>query len=405
MSAPSPADAATTTTAARRLGGQVVLRVLARLGSAGMQAATLLLLARALGPASFGTLAVLASTGMLLCSVAGLGASTRVLRVSAEDGADRLAPTLFWMQAIGLTLVLAGLLVTSLVLGDPAPAAVGALMAASDQQAEFTVSSLSGHGRQLAASVAITVQRGLPLIAVGAADLAGLPVLGPVGVALVVVAVLAVVWAPRRWGGWRALRAAARSSVGYWFSGLVVNLRQLEPLTVSTLGGAGAAGLYAIAARVSNPLTIVVTSMQAIAVPEMARARDRDEFRRTFRLLFGLALLYAGVLAAASPLVASVFLWIVGPQYEPARTLVTVMVLCAALSAISQALAARLLAVGRPAVSAWIIGVATVVGLVVLAVTAGVDGGRDLWVAPLVTQSLILVALAVVPVRPRNTSA
>jgi hypothetical protein len=73
------------------------------------------------------------------------------------------------------------------------------------------------------------------------------------------------------------------------------------------------------------------------------------------------------------------------------------MVVCAALSAVSQALQARLLAAGRPAVPAWIIGIATVIGLVLLAVTGGIDGGRYLWIAPLTTQALILVALALAP--------
>src|SRR4051794_40904089 len=364
-----------------------------------MQAATLLLLARELGPSSFGTLAVFASTGMLLCSVANLGASTRVLRVRAEDGADTLASALFWMQALGSVVVLVGLVVASLLLGDPAPALVGGLMAVSDQQAEFAVASLSGHSRQTAASIAVTIQRGLPLAAVGVAVVLGASVLGWVGATVVGVAVLAVACAPRQWVGRRAVLAAARSSIGYWFTGLVLNLRQLEPLVVSAAGGAGAAGLYAIAARVANPLSIVVTSMQAIAVPEMARAGDRHEFRRTFRLLLGLAVVYAVVLAAASPLVAAVFLRIVGPGYEGARTLVTVMVVCAALSAVSQALRARLLAAGGPSVPAWIIGVATVIGLVLLAVTGGIDDGRYLWIAPLTTQALILVALALAPVR------
>ncbi len=406
MSAPSPAESPTDTTTAahtRRLGGQVVLRVVVRLGSAAMQAATLLLLARELGPSSFGTLAVLAATGTLLCSVANLGASTRVLRVGAEGASDEerstLAASLFWMQGLGSGVVLVGLLVASLVLRDPAPAVVGSLLAVSDQQAEFTVASLSGHARQAAASVMIVVQRGLPLAALGVAVLTGLPVLGPVGVAVLAVGGLAVAWAPVRRVTARAVRAAARSSIGYWFSGLVLNLRQLEPLVVSTVGGVGAAGLYAIAARVSNPLTILVTSLQAIAVPEMARARDARQFRRTFRLLLGVAVAYAAILVLASPLVAAVFLWIVGPEYDGARTLVTVMVACAGLSAVSQALQGRLLALGRPGLPAWIIGIATVIGIAVLAVTSGIDGGRYLWAAPLTAQSLILVALALVPAR------
>src|SRR4051794_26854534 len=107
MSAPSPTDSPIDREAGqtRRLGGQVVVRVVVRLGSAGMQAATLLLLARELGPSSFGTLAVLAATGTLLCSVANLGASTRVLRVGAEGDDDEerhtLAAALFWMQGLG----------------------------------------------------------------------------------------------------------------------------------------------------------------------------------------------------------------------------------------------------------------------------------------------------------------
>ena len=388
---------AETTPDVRRLGGDVSLRVLARIGSAGLQAATLLLLARELGPDRFGVFAVVSSAGMLLSALACLGCSTRVLRLRAEPEQDRLLPALFWIQAAGSVLVLVGLLVAAAVLDDPAPAVVGTLLAFSDQQMEFRVSHLSGQVRQTAASVTILAQRGIPLLTVAAAIALGAGVLLPAGAALVVVAVLALVPAPAHRVALRPALRVARSSVGYWFSALVANLRQLEPLVVGSAGGVAAAGLYGIAARVSNPLTIVVTSLQAIAVPEMARSRVG--FRRMFRLLLGVAVVYAAVLVVLSPLVADLFLRIVGEQYEGARTLVTVLVVCAGLSAVSQALQARLLAVGRPATPAWIIGGATVIGLVLLGVTSALEGATLLWVAPLVTQGVILVALSLVGVR------
>ena len=401
-----PLDAPAPVAGARRLGGDVSLRVAARIGAAGMQAATLLLLARSLGPSSFGVFAVFSATGMLLTALACLGSSMRVLRLRAEQEAEALLPALFWIQAAGATLVLAVLLVASVVVGNPAPAVVGALLAFSDQQMEFRVSHLSGDVRQTAASLSILAQRGLALAAVGVAALLALPALLLLGVALVLVAVIAVVPAPARRVAPRTLLRFARSSLGYWFGGLVTNLRQLEPLVVSATGGVGAAGFYAIAVRVSNPLSIVVTSLQAVAVPEMARASDRAEFRRMFRLLLTVALVYAGVLVAGSPLVADVFLAVVGHRYDGARTLVTVMVVCAGLSAVSQALQARLIAAGRPATSGWIIGGATLLGLGVLAVTSATAGGAYLWIAPLVTQGTILAALAVVPVRgPAPASA
>jgi len=389
----------------RRLGGDVSLRVGARIGGAAMQAATLLLLARALGPSSFGVLAVFTSTGMLLTALACLGSSTRVLRLRAEPEAEAIEPALFWIQAAGSVLVLVGLLAAAVVTASPGPAVVGALLAFSDQQMEFRVSHLSGQVRQSAASLTIILQRGLALLAVGAAALLSLPVLPLVGAAFVAVAAVALVGAPARSVPARAVLRFARSSLGYWLSALVINLRQLEPLVVSASGGVGTAGLYAIAVRVSNPLTIVVTSLQAIAVPEMARADGRAQFRRMFRLMLGVALLYGAVLVVGSPLVAEGFLRVVGPQYEGARTLVTVLVVCAGLSAVSQALQARLLAAGRPATSAWIIGGATAIGLVVLAVTSATGGASYLWVAPLVTQLLILAALSVVPVREVPTAA
>ena len=367
------------------------LRVGARIGGAAMQAATLLLLARALGPSSFGVLAVFTSTGMLLTALACLGSSTRVLRLRAEPEAEAIEPALFWIQAAGSVLVLVGLLAAAVVTASPGPAVVGALLAFSDQQMEFRVSHLSGQVRQSAASLTIILQRGLALLAVGAA--------------FVAVAAVALVGAPARSVPARAVLRFARSSLGYWLSALVINLRQLEPLVVSASGGVGTAGLYAIAVRVSNPLTIVVTSLQAIAVPEMARADGRAQFRRMFRLMLGVALLYGAVLVVGSPLVAEGFLRVVGPQYEGARTLVTVLVVCAGLSAVSQALQARLLAAGRPATSAWIIGGATAIGLVVLAVTSATGGVSYLWVAPLVTQLLILATLSVVPVREVPTAA
>jgi O-antigen/teichoic acid export membrane protein len=392
---PEATRAGSGTSKVGRLGRDVVLRIAVRVAAAALQALTLLLLARVLGPERFGVFAVFFSTGVVLTSLVTVGATGRLLRLLAEPDRDTLVPALFWVQAVGSAVVLAGLIGTAIVVGDVLPAVVGAVFAFSDQQAEFVSARLSGSARQSAASVVILVQRLVPaaaaLVMITLWPAPWLP-----GLACAVVSLGLLGRGATRPVPFAALVSCVRSSVGFWFSAVVVNLRQLEPVVVAGFGGTGPAGAFAIASRVSNPLGIVVTSMQAIAVPEMARASSAEELRKTFRLLLAVAGVYAAVLVAASPLLADLFLLVLGEQFASARVLIAVMVVCAALSAISQAFQARLYAVGLPSRSGWIVGLGTVTGLALLAVTAG-QGGQYLWVAPLTTQALIVIAFALTP--------
>ena len=387
--------ASPTPSSVSRLGRDVVLRVAVRVAAAALQALTLLLLARFLGPERFGLFAVFLSAGVVLTSLVTVGATGRLLRLLAEPDRTTLVSALFWVQAVGSALVLVGLIGVAFVVGDVVPAALGAVFAFTDQQAEFVSARLSGSARQSAASGVILVQRLIPAAA-ALAMVTVMPSAWLPGVACAVVSLGLLGRGVVRPVPRAALLACVRSSAGYWFSAVVANLRQLEPIVVAGFGGTGPAGWFAIASRVSNPLSIVVTSMQAIAVPEMARAGSAEELRRTFRLLLTGAGLYAIALIACSPLLAELFLRVLGEEYAFARVLIAVMVVCAALSAISQAFQARLYAVGLPSRSGWIIGIATLVGLVLLAVTAA-EGGEYLWVAPLTTQVLIVVALALTP--------
>ena len=81
-------------------------RFVARLAAAVVQAVFLLLLARSLGPSQFGELAVAMAVGVIVGTVLGLGAETRVLRVRAEQCPDRVAGALARVRVAGTALAL-----------------------------------------------------------------------------------------------------------------------------------------------------------------------------------------------------------------------------------------------------------------------------------------------------------
>jgi len=45
-------------------------------------------------------------------------------------------------------------------------------------------------------------------------------------------------------------------------------------------------GMYSIAARLTNPLTMLVAAMQSVLVPELARRLDSPAYARLFRAFY-----------------------------------------------------------------------------------------------------------------------
>ncbi len=373
---------------ARRSAG----RIGARIASSALQAVTLLLLARALGATDFGRFAVGLAVAYVLSALLGWGGQARVLRAAAEDRPDAVRSSLALVQLGAVVLLLAvALLLHAVQVLDTASTA-GFALGLSDQINTFAQNDAAGRGAHAHASALAVQQRAVPTLAL-------LLTLGHFRweVLLVAVAIATVpplLFVVRRLT--RPARAGLAGGAGYWSYGLIQASPQLEAPVVNAVADAAVAGLYGIANRVANPLTILSSALASVFIPEIAAADSEERRRALGRRLVVLSIAYAGVVALSAIWIAPVVVAIVGRQFAPAEPLIAATTVAAGLSAVSQAVNAVLIAAGRPFASTLALAVGTAVSLTGLAVFASIDGARLLWVAPLVTQVVVLTLFAVI---------
>lgn len=381
---------------AGRTGRDVLLRIGARgLGSA-LQAGSLVIVAREAGPGSFGTFSIAIAAGYLVSALTGMGASTRILRVAAEPDGASLGDVLLAIRLMGSAITLAFGFVL-IPFGVPFWAALAAAVwVASDQLLDYAQAYFAGHGRQTISSSIVVGQRLVPFVGLAVLALCGQFNYAWLAGFALFVAVAGVT--PLVAGASRPRHVARilRQSAGYWVAGLVSNLTQLEPIVLRLVAPSSVVGLYAIAARLTNPLTILISALQTVLVPELSKQLGRTRFWTVYRWFLGISALYALLLSLASPLIASFAIWILGEEYAPARALIVSMVIASGFSALAQAFQARLIAEGRPFVTAWVVGAGVVVGLAFMLVFVGSVGSRYLWVYPLVSHGLVALGMGAV---------
>lgn len=379
----------------------ISVRLVARVAATGLQAVFLLLLARGLGPFAFGRLSVALSATLLIGAGLGFGAATRALRILAEDNAAQALGALALLRVGGSVVGLAvGVAICMTIFRIPlAPALVGALLASSDQIAEFAQSRLSGTQQNGPASAVVVGHRAvqaLVLILVGATS-ASAWTSGAVA-AFSGLALTLPLSGVRRGVDLAEIRAVARSSVGYLWSSLSSNLNQLEPVVLRPFATSDLIGFFSVAGRLANPLTILAAAAQAIAIPEMAASKSARRRSRALTFIVG-GCLYGLVLIAASPVIVWVASGLLGSEYQGARPFLYAIVFAAALSSVAQMFQAVLLVEGRPGVAAWCVGSGTLLSLAGLAGLAAAGHQSSIWICAPTVQLAILIALAVPALR------
>lgn len=376
-----------------RTSRDVIVRVAARLASSAFQAVTLILIARAAGPADFGIFALVLSLGYLASAITGVGASSRILRVKAETDGPPLSDALLVLRLAG-SAVTAGACLSLQLFGLDARIVVSAaLLVASDHLIDYAQAYFAGHGRQLVSSLVVVCQRLVPLVGVCGLVLADTFHFYWVAVLSVPVAIGAIAPLVSTARKPQRIMFVARSSIGYWAAGMASNLRQLDPIILGLVARSDVVGSYAIAARMTNPLTIVVSALQSVLVPELAQRLGTSSFKKLFTWFSVASFFYAVLLCIASGTIADFAIWILGTDYADGRALIAAMVVAAGLSAVAQAYQTRLTAEGRPAVAAWVIASGAIVGLVIMPILVITAGVGFLWIVPLVTQGFIAAGM------------
>lgn len=387
-------------------------RVLARITAAVLQAVLLILLARELAPSLFGVFASAYGAGVLGASLLGFGASTRILRANAEAD-TALAGDLFRLRMFGAAIgSLAGAMVLPWAPSASVAVLVGVAFAAADAVIEFGqayFASAEEHALSAGLPVALRVAQVGTVLAFARSSDTIIAVAASVTSA--VVACACVILLLRSGLGRRtrqqypgSLTQTARSSVGYWFAGVVANVRQLEPIVLLGAGSATLAAEYSIVTRIANPLLIVPATLQLIFVPRLsALLSDGHQFGVVMRRLWVVSALYCGLLVITSPVIAFCLPLVLGPDYEGAFPLAIAVVAATGLSSLSYVVQIRFITIGEPWRSSRWIAIYSLLGVGLLAALAGANGNM-IWIVPLVTQALLFATLLLESGRSKGRS-
>lgn len=351
-----------------------------------VQAGTLLLVARMLGPDRFGAFAGVAALAVILGTLATFGTNIVLLGEVSKDPARREQVLPY---AVPFTLLCGGvllaiyLLICTFVL-DEAGVSITLLLAIGIAetllQPLFILPAMEhlGRGRiarsQLlqtlplalrlaAAAVVFVLQPADPLSAYGYGYLfASLIALG--------VATLAM---PAPWPAlkkWRLPNGGElRNAAGYAALNITATSpAELDKTLATKLLPLAASGLYAAGARVIGAATLPVIAMMLSALPRLFR-EGQDQPRRTAHLLrwiFAAALGYSIALAVLLWFIAPIFVWIFGPKYHGIEHTIHWLTLAVPGMALRMAAGSVLTALAKP----WMRVGYEVTGLVILIAAA-----------------------------------
>lgn len=173
-------------------------------------------------------------------------------------------------------------------------------------------------------------------------------------------------------GPWPALQTwrlptttELRETVGYAALGIIATSpAELDKTLATKLLPLAASGLYAAGARVIGAATLPVIAMMLSALPRLFR-EGLDQPHRTNRLLrwiFAVALAYSIALAVALWFIAPVFVWLFGTKYQGIQHTIHWLTLAVPGMALRTAAGSILMALGKP----WMRVGFEVVGLIVL---------------------------------------
>lgn len=300
-----------------------------------VQAGTLLLVARMLGPHQFGAFAGVAALAVVLGTLASLGTNVVLLGEVSKDPLRRgtilsyAIPTTILCGVVLLAIYLAG---TRLTLGNAGiPPSVLAAIGITEMLLQPLLSLASsehlGLGRiarsQLLAILPLALRLGAAIAVFVCATTDQLAAYGYGYLAASLTALLvAIATLPAPWPAvkiWRLpTRAELRDTAGYAALNITaVSPAELDKTLATKLLPLAASGLYAAGARVIGAATLPVTAMLLAALPRLFREGHRQQHRTTRLLhwIFAAAFGYSVVLALLLWLIAPAFVWLFGQKY------------------------------------------------------------------------------------------
>jgi O-antigen/teichoic acid export membrane protein len=264
--------------------GQFLWLVTGRVGGALLQAVTLGLLARWVGPAQFGLVAGVLGAAQVSIAVSDLGISPSLLRIRATDPHDprlrsllllnRLMSTALlavWVAVLGILAGISGNTAFMLLLG------VAVWVSAEKNTETFLMVSLAD-GRTQDMLLSLGLRRTATVVLLAGGVLCGLPALLSYGIALASSGVLGATWTWRRiagvlpTAGAQPMRPLLREALPFWLNSMAIQGRNLDVVLVGLAASPATAGVYAAPSRLSGPLALLPSSLAQVLLPTAARA-------------------------------------------------------------------------------------------------------------------------------------
>ncbi len=351
-----------------------------------VQAGTLLLVARMLGPNQFGAFAGVAALAVVLGTLSTFGTRLVLLGEVSREPARRLEVLCYAVPSTllcGSALLAIYLLIYALMLAN-AGVTIQALIAIGVSetllQPLFSLPAAEhlALGRTARSQLLTTLPLALRLVAAATVFLLhpadplvayGYGYLLASMVALVIATfTMPAPWpAPRRW---RLMsRAELRNTAGYAALAITATSpAELDKTLAAKLLPLGAAGLYAAATRVIGAATLPVIAMMLSALPRLFR-EGQDQPERTARLLrwiFSATLGYSVALAMVLWFIAPMFAWMFGPKYRGIEDMIHWLCFAVPGMALRMAAGNVLMALGKP----WMRVGFEIFGLTVLVIAA-----------------------------------
>lgn len=351
-----------------------------------VQAGTLLLVARILGPDQFGAFAGVAALAVILGTLSTFGTPLVLLSEVSREPTRRqevLSYAVPGTLLCGSALLAIYLLVCSLVMANAAVAtpvliAIGVTETLLQPLFSLPAAEHLALGRIARSQLLTTLPLALRLTAAGAvfavhpADPLAAYSYGYL-LASVIALLIATLTMPAPWPAmkhWRPMsKAELRNTAGYAALAITASgPAELDKTLAAKLLPLGVAGLYAAGARVIGAATLPVIAMMLSALPRLFR-EGQDQPKRTAHLLrwvFGGALGYSAVLAVTLWFIAPVFVWLFGARYHGILQTIHWLTLAVPGMALRMVAGSVLMALGKP----WMRVGFEVVGLIVLAIAA-----------------------------------
>ncbi len=359
---------------------QFVLLLGSRVTASLLQAVLFALLARTVAPAVFGLVAAVTGVVGVVLVVTGAGLGTLVSRAHAQGRADEVA------SAVRLTWVSGVLTATGCVLAlgtwsaladAPAALLLVAVALTVERTTDAALNVPIADGRVLASGWPVLLRRALAVALLVAGLSAGLDPLWTYAGSMLVGALAAQVMARllvpldgRPTVPWREL---VRSGSPYMWNTLAAQSRMLDTAVVASVLTPSAAGAYAAASKLVQPVLLVPQTIASLVLPRAARV-DAAASRRMVRPLLLAGAASVGVVVPLAFLAPWLITLVMGEQYASSAGTFRVLLVGMPFVALSAPLAAILQGQGRPHVAAVIGVVFAVVLLVAVAAGAALAG-------------------------------